>query len=186
MGVDPARTVIAPRAFRRARATCRLVVVVADAVSIELCSVPSRLRTPSRRVGPPAPLSPSPPAAVVARRLLAGSGPGQVSGALLHHLVPAVPGLPARQRWVLSQCAPSILPEEAVYVLAQDPAIRQSVTAHCLWIISRFRIRIRIRLCLDWLSQSCWPWTGSFFKLRIQGLPNPHPQPTPATWLRVT
>jgi hypothetical protein len=121
MGVDPARPVVAPRAFRRARAASRPVVVVADAVSVELGSVPSRLCTTSRRVGPPASLATSPPAAVVARRFLAGSGPGQVCGALLHHFVPAVPGFPARQRRVLRQRAPSVLSEETVYVLAKDP-----------------------------------------------------------------
>jgi hypothetical protein len=142
VGVDPARAVVAPCALRRARATRRPVVVVADAVSVELGPVPPRLRAAPGRVGPPASFAPPPPAAVVTRRLLAGSGPGQVGGPLLHHFVPAVPGLPACQRRVLSQCAPRVLPEEAVYVLAQDPVRKKKtiIRYRPLYLCCLFRL----------------------------------------------
>ena len=120
--VDAAGPVVTPGAFRRAAATRRSVVVVTHTVSVELGAFPLHLHSPSRGIGASASFSASPPTAVVARCILAGGRPWLVGGPLLHHLVPAVPCLSARERRVPGECAPRVFSEETVYELAQNPA----------------------------------------------------------------
>jgi len=123
--VHTAVAVVAPGALHCAAATGRPVVVVTNTISVVLGAFASRLDPPPRRVGAAPPLAAAPSAAVMSWRVLPGGRSGQVGGALLHHLVPAVPGFPAREGWVPGESAPGILPEEAVYELAQDPATNQ-------------------------------------------------------------
>jgi hypothetical protein len=122
--VHTAVAVVAPGALHCAAATGRSVVVVTHTISVELGAFASRLDPPPWRVGAAPPLAAAPSAAVMPRHVLPGGRSGQVGGALLHHLVPAVPGFPAREGWVPGESAPGILPEEAVYELAQDPVTK--------------------------------------------------------------
>jgi hypothetical protein len=121
--VHAAVAVVAPGAFHCAAAAGLPVVVVTHTVSVELGALAFRLPLLPRRVG----ATPSPaaatPAAVMSRRVLADGRSRQVGGALLHHLVPAVPAFSACEGWVPGEGAPGVLSEEAIYELAQDPAI---------------------------------------------------------------
>jgi hypothetical protein len=123
--IQAAVPVVAPGAFYCAAAAGCPVVVVTHAVPVELGALASRLHSAPRRVGSSTSLSATPPAAVLARRVLASGCSRQVGGTLLHHFVPAVPGFSACEGWVSGQGASGILPEETIYELAQDPVSKQ-------------------------------------------------------------
>jgi len=122
--VHAAVAVVAPGAFHCAAAAGLPVVVVTHTVSVELGALAFRLHPAPRRVGAAPSPAAAPPAAVMTRRVLADGCSRQVGGALLHHLIPAVPGFSACEGWVPGEGAPGVLSEEAIYELAQDPAIK--------------------------------------------------------------